>query len=235
MKDILLKHILLFIIIFSVAACAKDDSSTDDQHDPPTLEPLAGGSFDEWVEVTQGDVTFMNPAGGWWGSLNTLSFIGGPITVTPTDDAHEGEFAARLETKKWGEQLTIPGILASGCFDKALQMGENLVIGQPFNRRPIALTGYYKYAPVGSDSLVILLALTKFDVADGRRDTLAQANFVTGEENLSYKQFTLNLDYTSEALPDSIHVILLSSIMGQQMQGFEGSVLKVDELSLTYD
>jgi hypothetical protein len=235
MKDMFLKYAILFIIILNVAACAKDDGSTDDQQDPPTSEPLAGGNFDEWVEIIQGDVTFMKPAGGWWGSLNTLSFIGGPITVSPTADAFEGEFAARLETKKWGEQLTIPGILASGYFDKELPMGENLVVGQPFDRRPAAFTGYYKYAPAGSDSLVILIALTKYDLEGGQRDTLVQANYVTGEESQSYRQFSLNLDYAGEALPDSIHIILLSSIKGQQMQGFEGSVLKVDELSLTYD
>ncbi len=230
-----IKTVILLILILTIGSCKKEESDNNNQPDPPQAEPLAGGSFDEWVEVTQGAVTYENPSGGWWGSLNTLSFIGGPITVTKTEDAYAGAFAARLETKKWGDQLTIPGILASGYFDTALPMGENLVIGQPFDKRPRSFNGYYKYEPAGNDSLVILIALTRFDTEKQKRDTLAQANFVSGLINSNYESFNLVLEYIDEAEPDSIHIILLSSIKGQQMQGCEGSVLKVDELCLKYD
>ncbi len=215
-------------------SCKKDDDDPDNGGDKIT-EALAGGNFDVWEQITVGAVSFDNPAGDWWASLNMLSVIGGPATVGKTADAYAGPYAARLETKKWGDDLTIPGILASGYFDKNLPMGENLVIGKPFDRRPVSLNGFYKYSPAGADSLVILIALTKYLTGENRRDTIAQAELVSGESLSQYAPFSIDLNYASHETPDSIHVILLSSIKGKEMQGYEGSVLFVDELSLTYD
>jgi hypothetical protein len=114
-------------------------------------------------------------------------------------------------------------------------MGENLIIGKPFSKRPASFRGHYKYAPAGSDSLVIFIALTRYSAASNSRDTIAQTEFVTGLHVQEYSPFELLLNYKNQSEPDSIHLILLSSIKGREMQGYEGSVLIVDELSLTYD
>lgn len=233
MKPIRTVFYLLLGLAVLQYSCKKDNEPDDGGNKPK--EALTGGNFDVWDQITFGAVSYDNPAGGWWASLNMLAVIGGPATVSKTQDAYAGPYAARLETKNWGNDLKIPGILASGRFDTSLPMGDNLVIGQPFNRRPISFNGYYKYTPSGADSLVILIALTKYRNTENRRDTLAQAEHISGALTSQYLPFSLNLNYASQELPDSIHIILLSSIRGKEMQGHEGSVLIVDELSLTYD
>lgn len=235
-RKIIIATILVLLSVLFLY-CDKDPENGDNGNGEPqeVTEVLGGGDFEEWIEITQGEVSFEKPAGGWWGSLNTLSFIGGPITVTKTDDSYLGNYAAKLKTQMWGNDLMIPGILASGYFDKDLPMGENLVIGQAFDNKPISFNGHYKYYPQGNDSLVILIALTKFHNDTHIRDTIANAEFVTGETVSEYTPFVLFLDYHSNENPDSIHIILLSSVNGQKMQGYEGSTLYIDELSLTYE
>ncbi len=226
--------ISIIILFFFIVACEKEPIE-DDNDDNQITEVLSGADFESWTIVSQGEASFEKPAGGWWGSLNTLSFIGGPVTLLKTDDAYLGQFAARLETKKWGEDLTIPGILASGYFDRDLPIGENLVVGKEFTEKPVSFNGYYKYLPQGSDSLVFLVALTKYNQNENRRDTIAQADLASGETVSEYTPFVLFFEYFSKESPDSIHVILMSSIRGREMQGYDGTVLIVDELSLSFE
>lgn len=231
-----ISNLLYFVAmtIFLLTTACQEKHHHDPDPEPPS-EPLAGGDFEQWTTVTQGSVSYQIPAGNWWDCLNTLAILGGPVTVSKTTDAYSGNYAAMLETKKWGDQLTIPGILVSGRFDSSLPIGQNLVIGQPFNKRPGHFTGYYKYQPAGQDSMIILIALTRYNALAKQRDTIAQNSLVVGNSSVNYQRFNLELTYQNPSLPDSIHIIFLSSIKGQHMQGQEGSVLKIDALSLVYD
>lgn len=233
-------HKILFFLLAVIVliSCEKDsieDDTDNNNNNNQSTEVLAGADFEEWTTVSQGEVSFEKPAGGWWGSLNTLSFIGGPITLLKTQDAYLGQYAVRLETKKWGEELTIPGILASGYFDKDLPIGENLVVGKEYSEKPMSFNGYYKYIPQGNDSLVFLVALTKYNQIENRRDTIAQADLASGETVSEYTPFVLFFEYYSQETPDSIHIILMSSINGREMKGYDGTLLIVDELSLSFE
>lgn len=229
---IIIVCVLVYSSILGFIAC---DEETPEPIDITTSEALAGGDFNEWVDVTQGEVTFQRPSGEWWAGLNTLGFIGGPITATKTEDSYQGEYAIRLETKLWGDELSIPGIMASGYFDMEAPIGENLIIGKPFTQKPSSLNGFYKYLPATNDTLVIFVALTKYSSAEQMRDTIAQGEFVYSGNMPNYEPFSLDIEYSQDITPDSVHVILLSSVSGKEMRGHPGSVLFVDELSFTYE
>jgi len=224
--------ILIAVTAFVLAYCGKEGIINGDNGFE--LGDLGGGSFDHWDVVTQGAVSFDVPKGDWWASLNHLSLFGGPKTVSKTTDSQAGTYAARLETKKWGD-FTIPGILVSGKFDQTQPLGQELVIGQPFNKRPKSFSGYFKYFPQGDDSCGFVVALTKYNLTEGKRDTIAQVNFVSAEAIADYTNISLDFQYTSQENPDSIRVVIIASSEGGLNQGEEGSVLFVDELELKYD
>lgn len=228
--------VLLLISILSIVfiACDPEGENPIDENPQETLV-LAGGDFETWTDFVQGEVTYDVPAGDWWDGLNYLSVIGGPITAEKTTDAYDGSYALRLETKPWGEDLTIPGILASGYFDPEQPIGENLIIGKPYTNKPVNFNGFLKYSPADNDTLVIFVALTKFDSNENIRDTIATGEYTYSGLIETYTPFTVPIEYTESINPDSVHVILLASVSGKEMRGHAGSVLFVDELSFTYE
>lgn len=223
-----------FVLLIGLAIITSCDPDPEDTQ-PIITEELAGGDFDKWITKTQGAVSFENPAGDWWDGLNYLSVIGGPITATKTEDAYAGDYALRLETKWWGDDLTIPGILASGFFDPDYPIGENLILGRPYTKKPKSLNGYMKYFPADNDTLVIFIALTKFDAQTYKRDTIGRGEYAYSGEINPYTAFSINIEYSNNVNPDSVHVILLSSASGKEMRGHAGSVLFIDELKFTYE
>lgn len=230
--------VLVLSAIFILLSCEKDDDVVKDDNNNGgnnEIEVFFSEDFSEWTTITQNNVSYEKPASGWWGSLNTLSTIGGPTTLRKTTDAYKGDYAVRLETKSWGEDLSIVGIMASGYFDKELPIGENLVIGRPFTDKPTNFTGYYKYFPEPTDSLGILVTLTRFNAQNSKRDTVAYAEMSNGKTVSEYTQFSLDIEYYSEETPDSIHIILLSSLRGETMDGIPGSTLYIDDIKLIFE
>lgn len=232
MKNFLLVFSILTYLLI-ITSCDGDNPYDNSQN--PISEQLVEGDFENWTVVTQGHISFLRPGGDWWDGLNYLSVIGGPITVERTSDAFSGNYALKLETKLWGDELSIPGILASGHFDPNLPVGENLVIGKPFTKKPKSFEGYYKYFPANNDTMVIFLALTKYNVNLKVRDTIARGEFTNNIPKDIYTPFSIPINYLVDQNPDSIHVILLTSVSGKEFKGHPGSVLIIDKLSLKYD
>lgn len=228
---------LITIALAIFISCEKDEDKNNNSsgNNNPDPELFYQEDFSHWITITQGEVSYEKPAGGWWSSLNTLATIGGPATLTKTTDSWKGNYAAKLQTTKWGNDLTIPGMLVSGHFDKTLPIGENLVVGKPYNLRPSNFSGYYKYFPVDNDSLVVLVALTRSNQNNNTRDTIGMAEMAHGYIISEYTHFDLIIDYKTQEVPDSIHIIFLSSIKGATMQGSHGSTLFVDDLLLSFD
>lgn len=224
------KLLIMAAIVFAVASCSKDPDPVDNG-DPGDL---GGGNFDKWVAINQGDLSFNHPAYDWWTSLNYLAVIGGPITVTKTEDSFAGPYAAKLETKAWGS-FVIPGMLASGVFDQTLPPGDNVLIGRPFSKKPKSFSGHYKYLPQGNDSFGFLVALTKYNTQTGIKDTIAIADFSSEVEKQTYTYFNVDFNYRNQLNPDSIHVIIISSASEILSQDYDGTVLYIDELELKYN
>ena len=99
-----------------------------------------------------------------WASGNSAyAIIGGndpsKYPTCSTTDAHGGKLAAKLETKStgfWGTAMGMPiaaGNLFIGTFDGANATSKPLEathFGLPFGRKPLKLTGYYRYISGGN-------------------------------------------------------------------------------------
>lgn len=200
---------------------------------------IPSGGFEQWETKSQGDASFMTPAGGWWASLNTLRWLGGPVTAEPTTDAHSGNYALKLETKLWGEELIIPGVMGSGYFDTKAPMGENLILGRDFSGGlPAKLTGYYKFTPVNNDSAAIYAGFYQYKSETGRRDTIATAELMLKEKINEYRSFSIDINLKSPEMADlqadTIEIVLVSSLGGADFKGSAGTTLYIDDLAFDY-
>lgn len=102
-------------------------------------------------------------------------------------------------------------------------------------KKPKSLNGYLKYSPADNDTLVIFIALTKYNAETSIRDTIARGEYTYSGEITSYTPFNVPIVYANSVSPDSVHVILLASVSGKEMRGHAGSVLTIDELKFTYE
>jgi len=185
------------------------------------------GGFENWTLFQK---TYYEPTGGWWTSLNTLSALGGPVTVSPTTDVHSGSNAAKLETKKWGTFL-LPGLLASGSF---IMTSPYIKEGKPFTGKPFKFNGWFKYSPVNGDSAAIATFLTKYNTVTGKQDTVAQAIEVLKGNVSEYNPFSLIYEYKSAIDPDTIIIVFISSAGSGNSSGQVGSTLFIDDVNLEY-
>ena len=192
---------------------------------------LPEGGFENWSRTVQGNISYEEPAGSWWTTLNALAKLGGPVTVSRTGEAHSGDSAARLETAMWGT-LVIPGLLVSGKF---ITSAPFIVQGQPFTAKPGRFKGFYKYTGINGDSAAIYAKLSRLNPLTLKQDTLAEAKMAVYANTTGYVAFDLPFDYyDNDSDPDSLTVVFTSSAAGQSFQGQAGSVLLIDEVSLEY-
>ncbi|HYG49304.1 MAG TPA: T9SS type A sorting domain-containing protein, partial [Flavobacteriales bacterium] len=173
----------------------------------PAPAALPNPSFEVWT-----DVTVTDPDN--WDSYNTLLASSGIATVSQTADAAVGTYAAQLETKYvalWGD--TIPGILTNATIDA---WGSLYAI--PYTAEPANFSGQYKYAPSGSDMAEVQVLFFQAG------STIGGYYLPITSTAASYTSMGGPLGLTGT--PDSMAVIIASGSNA-------GSVLKVDDLSLT--
>lgn len=120
--------------------------------------------MEEWVvEFTESKVDFYAPAPkGYWATSNAgailatqmagLGVLTG-VTQTEENEAYTGKSAAKIETFDTKAALAmIPRVTAGSLFNGyfKLNYGDQLAstnFGVPFDKKPLKLTGYYKYEP----------------------------------------------------------------------------------------
>ncbi len=215
-------------------------------------------NFDSW---SNGKKYFPNAEGyAIWDSANSTGIVN---TTTPVDDAVSGK-AARLESKN--VVMFAAGNIFTGDFLKAVivgGIGATLDWGTPFNGRPLALRGYYKYSPKPinhtsekysdlsgeTDQCQILACLTdwaapfqvntateRFVDFENDPGIIAFAQFNTAEASSEYIKFTLPLVYRNNTrVPSYLIIAGASSRYGDYFTGGEGSVLHLDEFEFIYD
>lgn len=224
-------------------------------------EQLANLSFDDWY---QEGAAWMPNAGAdsyVWDSANPgTAGLGIVPTVPESSDVVKGK-AARLET------MTAMGMLAAGNiyvghFGNIAGLGAELDWGYQFTSRPVALKGYYKYAPkpidmakdpyknlIGEgDQCQIQILLTDWEdrfhintskkqFVDFENDSniIAHGALASSETDQDYVEFTVPLKYRSSRTPKYIVIVGAASRYGDYFTGGKGSVLKLDEFELVYD
>ncbi|MFP4664440.1 MAG: PCMD domain-containing protein [Bacteroidales bacterium] len=226
--------VIITALLMGASGCDEPDEP-DNNSDDNTQVSDAGfdGNFENWITHTEGEVSWEIPESGWWSSLNMLKTLGCPLTMTKTEDAYAGNYAVRLETINWGDDLIIPGIIASGYFDKERPIGENLVLGQPFEYKATLVRGYYKYHPATQDTAVFYTSLTRYNTSTNQRDTIAEASLTINDSIRNYTEFQLIYEYRNyDQQPDSINILFLTSISGQDFNGHVGSTLFIDDVEI---
>lgn len=218
---------ILFALLFFLFSCKKEETPQTQEIIPP-VSSEQNLNFEKWDIINQNGITYEEPTGGFWATLNPLAKLNGPITAVKTNDAQNGNYAVLLETKTWGN-ITIPGLLVVGTF---LTQDPFIFQGKPYTEKLISVNGYYKYFPQNGDTAIIYTKLSKFNHIKGYQDTIADASFIITTEVNSYQHFNLPLNYYSNENPDSLTIVFVSSIQGGNFQGQNGSKLFVDNLIL---
>lgn len=233
-----MKYILLALILTMLffGACKEEPIDPPDNNNNITYNGIVNGGFEEWEIKTQGEAEFDSPNGNFWASLNTLKFLGAPETAQKTTDAYSGNFALKLEAMAWGEDWVLPGIMVAGYFDVDANIGENLIQGKPIDTLPDYFSLYYKYLPATNDTAIVVSYLTKFNEQTMKRDTVAVAQTEIREQATNYTYLELPYEINIPAIiPDTILIVLLTSISGETMNAHSGSTLYIDEVKTGFN
>ena len=168
-----------------------------------------------------------------WGTLNALSILGMPISVTKSTERHGGAFSAKVETMSTiddssGQETPSPGFMFIGSVNIFQGTG---VFGTSFTARPDSLVGWVKCNSVNGDTSGVALQLTKWDATSLTQEEIGFGSFITTSTSTSFYRFSVPIEYESENTPDSLSVIVISSLGDGQI----GSAIWVDDLSLIYN
>jgi Secretion system C-terminal sorting domain len=130
--------------------------------------------------------------------------------IYQTTDAHSGTYAAEGIAKTLYTSVVAP--FMSVTF--------------PTTVRSATFSGYYKFAPVGGDTLALaaIFAKNSSPIGVGQIRVVASAS--------SYTQFTIPITYTSASAPDSAAVAVVIERASGSTTLHAGSMFKVDDLSL---
>jgi hypothetical protein len=140
----------------------------------------------------------------------TNNALGVDTTVVRTTDAHSGTYAAQGIVTTFAS-VTIPPTLSSQF---------------PWTTKSSTLTGYYKYSPVGGDTLIIAALLAKSSTA------IAAGIFKTTAAAASYTQFSIPITLFTVVTPDSAGVYFAIAPATGSALAHAGSTFKVDDVSL---
>lgn len=192
---------------------------------------IDNGNLDSWNNMG----SYEEPAGTMLKTLNSLTSLGVPVTVTKTSDA-KSNLAAELKSNTLvALNIFIPGVLATIQVQTAPPAA---FLGVPFTEKPARFKGWYKYSPVQGDSAEILIALMKRNGAV--RDTVGRAAMKIKNSVAAYTPFDMPITYYSTTqVPDSLIILCVSSA-GYNFSnllacaGKNNSTLWVDELELEY-
>jgi hypothetical protein len=233
-----MKYIIVAVSIISLimSACKENPIDSPVNNSIVSYNGIVNGDFEEWEIKTQGEAEFDSPSGNFWASLNTLKFLGAPETAQKTTDVYSGNFALKLEAMAWGEDWVLQGIMVAGYFDVDANIGENLIQGKPIDTLPDYFSLYYKYLPATNDTAIVVSYLTKFNEQTMKRDTVAVAQTEIREQATNYTYLELPYEINiPEIIPDTILIVLLTSISGETMNAHNGSTLYIDEVKTGFN
>ncbi len=229
-----------------MASCRKYIDDTPVVKTPDELlcqSNITGGCFDQWQSIDDGyGLICMEPAGNYLRTLNYLttlpSSVGGPgpLTTDSSRDSHSGTYAALLITGTFspqGDPLIIPGLVGTDSLDIP---NATIHLGKRFTARPDSLQGWYKYVPVGGDSAMVSVLLSKYNVAAQKRDTIGLLRQIYHNTVYNYTFIDLPITYYSAATPDTLTLLICSSaginfVDLLACKGQVGSRMWIDEIS----
>ena len=213
-------------------------------------QPLPDGKFEQWEQdTTYWGTIYDDVANPFWASLNLIATLPpdmftGPVTLFKDQgrSGAEGDFAPKMrsDTMRFGTDgklIFLPGVVGAL---RVLVDEQSAEFGRPFVSRPAKIKGYMKYAPVEGDSASIFVEVYRYDANAGRRQTIGKVEKFYKEAITDWTPFELPITYNSDATPDSITVLFVSSA-GYDFddlfacEGQVGSTLWVDDVEFVYE
>lgn len=146
-----------------------------------------------------------------------------------TVNVHGGSAAVRLETKSLnvlGTPLDVPGTITTGIigFD-FITFTPSVEGGASVSTNYDAVTGYYQYAPSGSDTMNVIVFMMS------GTDTIGVGQYRDETTSTGYQMFNCPIVYTGVGTADKMQITITSS--GGFTSLVAGSVLYVDDLAVT--
>ncbi len=190
-------------------------------------QDIPNSNFEDWDEND-------NPVG--WQTPNPFLIFLGEKVVFKNDDAIQGNYSVKMETKVLTApppvgEIPVPGLITLGeiVVDFVNQTGA-VTGGVPFTARPFALTTYVKASQADNDSSLIAAYLFRYDEPSSSMDTIAIATTFITEEIADWMELQIPFLYLSEETPDSINVVCISSASFET--SYDGSMLVLDDLKV---
>ena len=187
-------------------------------------QELPNSGFESWVD--QG--TYEEPE--FWSTPNPFTSLAGVICVEKSDDAAEGMYSARLETKDiLGGLYQSPGLLTYGNFFVDFATQEfSFSGGLPITNQVTKVYGKYKYSGADGDMGSILAYSYRIPEGGGDPDTVAMGfGFLADATEWTDFEFPVMMMSTEQA--DTFNIIILSS---GSFEVISGSVLHIDEIGI---
>lgn len=188
---------------------------------------IPNSDFENWTGNTPGN----------WDTSNENILGTDYVCVTrESSDPQHGLYSAKVQSVShdiiFVGTVTMPGILTLGnvVIDILNQTG-GVTGGVPVSGYPKFLKGYYKYQPVGSDSCIVGIGLTKWNGTT--RDTVAYSYTKFGGAVSTWQEFTLPVEYETFVEPDTMNIVFSSSNI-ELGTIINGSTLRVDNLWLEF-
>ena len=189
------------------------------QHDT-----IPNPGFESWtynpspVYNTPDDWTTLNPLTG---ALNVFTCYKDSSIV------HSGNYSIQLVTKSVAGH-TAPGLVTTGTVNAG---SGSISGGIPISSRPVALQGWFEYAPNGSDSAQMSISLTKWDAVGDSEILVGYGDYYAGSAVNSWSQFGTTITYLTNATPDTVLLLFFASGSSNPQIG---SKLWLDDLSYSY-
>lgn len=210
---------------------------------------ITNGDMEEWRPVTLSiapSAGIMLPQN--WNSTDSLIFSALYVfpsanfsrQVYQSTNAHSGNFAAEIITKKQDTMGILPGVLTNTtpAIDMSLFTGANATEatyftgGLPVTSRVSAVNAWLKYLPQGNDTAIFIVHPVLSGMASDGRDSVVGSGFVRifGGDT-SYNLVTANITYIDATVqPDYLQI---SFISGSKFVPIVGSKLFVDDVFLS--
>ncbi len=168
-----------------------------------------------------------------WVTTNGLMTppLNNPQTIFKSSSAHAGSYACELKAAKLTFKpsgVFIPDYVASIFIGK--QIGLQSIRGFAYRNKPAQFEFWYTYNSTTNDSANAFVYLTKWNTILMKTDTVAMGNFFNRDNVSSFTKASINLNYLSNAEPDTA-IILFSAITLSSQNA--GSSFIIDDLAFT--
>jgi|GEM_PF-5059265 len=153
-------------------------------------------------------------------------------TTTVTQTTGYTGYGVKMTTRAQEMDIHIPSILGSPPFDSTAYdtLPGFIITGYGSTYRPTTFSGYYTFSPVGKDTAVILIGLTKWNSNTASEDSIGGGIYYISAAVSSYTSFNIPITYISGETPDSITIFISSSFANVPNLG---TSLVVDDLTLS--